>query len=169
MFLIDVGYPSEEEEIDIVRRTTGSDAAEVSAVLSAEEIFSLQSIVRRVPIGDAVLDYALRLTRATRLTTEDAPEWVKEWLQWGAGPRASQNLVLGAKAHALLNGRFYVAADDIRAVAKPVLRHRLITSFAAEANGITTDKVVERLLEEIQPNESTVLQDGKLPRVIAQG
>jgi len=122
-----------------------------------------------VPIADAVLDYALRLTRQTRLTTGEAPEWIKEWLQWGAGPRASQNLVLGAKAHALLQGRFYVAAEDIRAVAKPVMRHRLITSFAAEADGVTTDKVVERLLAETPANESQALADGKLPKVLAQG
>ena len=125
-------------------------------------------LVRRVPIADAVLEYALRLTRQTRLTTGDAPAWVQEWLQWGAGPRASQNLVLGAKAHALLQGRFYVAAEDIRAVAKPVLRHRLITSFAAEADGVTTDKVIERLLDETSPNDSAVLNDGKLPKVVSQ-
>ena len=169
MFMVKVDYPSEEEEREILRRTTEDRESEINAVLSAEEIFELQAIVRRVPIADAVLDYALRLVRQTRLTTGEAPDWIKEWLQWGAGPRASQNLVLGAKAHALLNGRFYVAADDIRAVAKPVMRHRLITSFAAEADGITTDRVVERLLEEVQPNASTVLQDGKLPKVIAQG
>ena len=98
-----------------------------------EDILALQSIVRRVPIADHVVDYALRLTRATRLTNDEAPGWVKEWLAWGAGPRSSQFLVLGSKARALLQGRFYVSAEDIRAVAKPVLRHRLVTSFAAEA------------------------------------
>jgi len=138
-------------------------------VLDANEIFELQHIVRRVPIADAVLDYALKLVRLTRLTTGEAPDWIVEWLQWGAGPRASQNLVLGAKARALLQGRFYVAAEDVRAVAKPVLRHRLITSFAAEADGVTTDKVVDRLLEQVQPNDSAVLADGRLPRVVAQG
>ncbi|MCB9878713.1 MAG: MoxR family ATPase [Planctomycetes bacterium] len=169
MFMVKVDYPSAEEEREILRRTTEDRKVEISPVLGASEIFELQQIVRRVPIADAVLEYALRLTRQTRLTTGDAPDWVKEWLQWGAGPRASQNLVLGAKAHALLQGRFYVAADDIRAVAKPVLRHRLVTSFAAEAEGISTDKVIERLLDEIQPNQSAVLADGKLPKVIAQG
>ncbi len=169
MFMVKVDYPSAAEEREILRRTTEDHAADIKAVLSGEDIESLQAIVRRVPIADAVLEYALRLVRQTRLTTGDAPAWVKDWLQWGAGPRASQNLVLGAKAHALLQGRFYVAAEDIRAVAKPVLRHRLITSFAAEAEGITTDKVVDRLLAETPANESQALADGKLPKVIAQG
>ena len=168
MFMVKVDYPSAEEEREILRRTTEDRDVEIQPVLGADEIFDLQNIVRRVPIADAVLDYALRITRQTRLTTGDAPEWVTEWLQWGAGPRASQNLVLGAKAHALLQGRFYVAAEDIRAVAKPVLRHRLITSFAAEADGVTTDKVIERLLDETQPNDSAVLNDGKLPKVVSQ-
>ncbi|MBL8730721.1 MAG: MoxR family ATPase [Planctomycetes bacterium] len=169
MFMVKVDYPSAAEEREILRRTTEDRSTEIRAVLSADEIFALQSIVRRVPIADAVLDYALRLTRLTRLTTGEAPPWINEMLQWGAGPRASQNLVLGAKAHALLQGRFYVAAEDVKAVAKPVLRHRLITSFAAEAEGITTDRVIERLLAEVDPNASAVLQDGKLPKVVAQG
>jgi len=169
MFMVRVDYPTAAEEREIVRRTTEERTTDIKAVLGAEDIEALQAIVRKVPIADAVLEYALRLTRQTRLTTPDAPAWVKEWLQWGAGPRASQNLVLGAKAHALLQGRFYVAAEDIRAVAKPVLRHRLITSFAAEADGITTDKVVERLLAETPANDSQALADGKLPKVIAQG
>ena len=157
------------DEREIVRRTTEDRKADVKAVLGADDIFALQDIVRRVPIADAVLEYALRLTRQTRITTDEAPAWAREWLQWGAGPRASQNLVLAAKAHALLHGRFYVAADDVRAVAKPVLRHRLITSFAAEADGVTTDKVVDRLLAETPANASEALADGKLPKVLAKG
>ncbi len=169
MFMVRVDYPSAAEEREILRRTTEDRATDIKPVLGAEEIFALQSIVRRVPIADAVLEYALRLTRQTRLTTGEAPAWIKEWLQWGAGPRASQNQVLGAKAHALLQGRFYVAAEDVRAVAHPVMRHRLITSFAAEADGVTTDKVVDRLLQETPANDSQALADGKLPKVIAQG
>ncbi|MGE3172775.1 MAG: AAA family ATPase [Planctomycetota bacterium] len=168
MFMVKVDYPTADDEREILRRTTEDNTVDVKAILGAEEIFALQDIVRRVPIGDAVLDYALKLTRTTRLTTDDAPDWIKEWLQWGAGPRASQNLVLGGKAHALLHGRFYVSAEDIRAVAKPVLRHRLITSFAAEAEGVTTDNVIDRLLEEVRPNESQAMADGKLPKVIKQ-
>jgi MoxR-like ATPase len=169
MFMVKVDYPTADEEREILRRTTEDRKVDIAPVLGAQEIFELQQIVRRVPIADAVLDYALALTRQTRITTGDAPAWMKEWLQWGAGPRASQNLVLGAKAHALLQGRFYVSAEDIRAVAKPVLRHRLVTSFAAEAEGVTTDRVVERLLDEVQPNQSAILADGKLPKVLAQG
>ena len=168
MFMVKVDYPNVKEEREILRRTTEDRNTDVKAVLSSETIFELQNIVRRVPIADAVLDYAMRLVRMTRLTTGEAPEWIKEWLAWGAGPRASQNLVLGGKARALLQGRFYVSAEDIRAVAKPVLRHRLITSFAAEAEGITTDKVIDRLLAEVQPNDSKALADGKLPKVIQQ-
>jgi MoxR-like ATPase len=166
MFMVKVDYPSDEEEREILRRTTEDRRSDVSAILGAEEILGLQEIVRRVPIADHVLDYVLKLTRSTRLTTDQASAWAKEWLSWGAGPRASQNLVLGAKAHALLHGRFYVAAEDVRAVAHPVLRHRLITSFTAEAEGITSDAVVNRLLEEIEPNASKALADGKLPGVI---
>ncbi len=168
MFMVKVDYPTLDEEREIIRRTTETRHDTVGAVLSKEDILSLQEIVRRVPISDHVLDYALRITRSTRLTTDQAPEWVKEWLSWGAGPRASQFLVLAGKARALLKGRFYVSADDIRAVAAPVLRHRMVTSFGAEAEGITTDSVVERLLAELDPNASEALADGKLPGVINQ-
>jgi MoxR-like ATPase len=168
MFMVHVDYPTLDEEREILRRTTESTESKVEAILGAAEILELQRIVRRVPIADHVLEYAMRLSRATRLTKEEAPEWIKEWLSWGAGPRASQNLVLGAKARALLQGRFYVSGEDVRAVAHPVMRHRLVTSFGAEAEGITADTVVARLLEEIQPNDSDALNDGKLPKVINQ-
>jgi MoxR-like ATPase len=168
MFMVKVDYPAMDEEREILRRTTETRHVEIQPILGKEEIQQLQEIVRRVPIADQVLDYALRLTRNTRLTTGEAPGWIKEWLAWGAGPRASQYLVLGAKAHAVLQGRMHVAADDIKAVARPVLRHRLITSFSAEAEGITTDTVVERLLQEIDPNRSAALSEGKLPRVFQQ-
>jgi MoxR-like ATPase len=168
MFMVQVDYPSQEEEREILRRTTESLETKVTSVLAADEILNLQKIVRRVPIADHVLDYAMRLARSTRLTGGEAPDWIQEWLSWGAGPRASQNLVLGGKARALLQGRFFVSGEDIRAVAHPVLRHRLVTSFSAEAEGITTDTVVTRLLEEIRPNDSEALSDGKLPKVINQ-
>jgi MoxR-like ATPase len=168
MFMVKVDYPTLEEEREVLRRTTELRHVDLQAVLGASEILELQEIVRRVPISDHVLDYALTLTRSTRLTTEGAPGWVKEWLAWGAGPRASQYLVLGAKARALLQGRFYVSAEDVRAVVHPVLRHRLITSFGAEAEGVTSDVVVDRLLDEYQPNRSPALEDGKLPGVISR-
>ncbi len=168
MFMVKVDYPSMSEEREILRRTTEIRHTELNAILDKDTIFNLQDIVRRVPISDHVMDYCLRLTRSTRLEKEEAPDWAKEWLAWGAGPRASQFLVLGAKARALLQGRFYVSAEDVRAIAHPVLRHRLVTSFAAEAEGINADTVIDRLLEEIKPNESEALADGKLPGIISQ-
>ncbi|MDP6929943.1 MAG: MoxR family ATPase [Planctomycetota bacterium] len=168
MFMVQVDYPELDEEREILRRTTEIRDSSVDACISAEDIMNLQEIVRRVPISDHVLDYALKLTRSTRITSDDAPDWIKEHLSWGAGPRASQYLVLGAKAHALLQNRFYVSADDIRTVAYPVLRHRLVTSFSAEAEGVTPDTVIDRLLEEFPANESDALADGKLPKVIQQ-
>jgi MoxR-like ATPase len=168
MFMVKVDYPSKDEEREILRRTTEVMESSISPVLSGADILNLQKIVRRVPIADHVMDYVLRLTRTTRLTSQDAPDWIKDWLTWGCGPRASQNLVLGGKARALISGRFYVSAEDIQAVAYPVLRHRLVTSFSAEAEGITTDTVVSRLLEEIRPNDSEALADGKLPKVLNQ-
>jgi MoxR-like ATPase len=168
MYMVKVDYPSMSEEREILRRTTETRHAELHAILGKDDIFALQKIVRRVPISDHVMDYCLRLTRSTRLDKDEAPDWVKEWLAWGAGPRASQFLVLGAKARALLQGRFYVSAEDVRAIAHPVLRHRLVTSFAAEAEGINADTVIDRLLEEIKPNESEALADGKLPGIISQ-
>ncbi|PIE22810.1 MAG: AAA family ATPase [Planctomycetota bacterium] len=166
MFMIKVDYPSLEEEREILRRTTEGQDVELSPVLSSQEILDLQDIVRRVPIADQVLDYAMRLARFTRLNNPNAPAFIKEQLAWGAGPRASQYLVIAAKAKAILAGRFYVSADDVKAVAHPVLRHRIICNFSAEAEGITPDMVVDRLLETVDPNESAALSDGKLPGVL---
>ena len=147
MFNILVDYPSEDEEFEIMRRTTSATASALDAILDGDEIQRLQEIVRKVPISDHVTRYAMRLTRATRLRTPDAPEFINEWLSWGAGPRACQYLILGGKARALLHGRHHVSTEDIDGVAHPVLRHRLITNFNAEAEGITTDKVIDRLIE----------------------
>ncbi|MEO0479260.1 MAG: MoxR family ATPase [Planctomycetota bacterium] len=168
MFMLKVDYPELEEEREILRRTTETKSQEVSAVITTQDILELQQIVRRVPIADQVLDYALRLTRATRITTEESPNWVKESLSWGAGPRASQFLVLAGKARALLHGRFHVSAEDIREIAHPVLRHRIVLSYGAEAEGMTPDHVIDRLLEEVSPNHSEALADGKLPSVLKE-
>ena len=146
MFNTLVHYPSEDEEFEIIKRTTQPQKVEVGAVLSGEEILALQELVRRVPIADEIIKYAMRLTRATRMNSESAPDFVNDWLSWGAGPRASQYLILGAKARAVLYGRHHVAREDIDAVALPVLRHRIITNFQAEAEGITPDKVISDLL-----------------------
>ena len=166
MFMIRVDYPTEEEEVQIMKRTTAGITEEVGQVLSGEDILKLQSIVRKVPIADDMIRYVLRLTRATRVQKPEAPEFVREWLAWGAGPRASQYLILGGKARALLHGRNYVAAEDIQAVANPVLRHRIVTNFSAEAEGITTDKIVDRLLSEIPLNDSPTLKDGRVPKIL---
>jgi len=162
MFNVKVDYPSRDEELDIMKLTTAGAAPELAKVLEGHEILELQETVRRVPIADPVMAYAVRLVRATRVDSEDAPAFVKEALSWGAGPRATQNLVLGGKARALLEGRFHVTVDDIRAVAHPVLRHRLITNYSAEAEGVTSDKLVDRLLETIRPDSD---DGGKLPEV----
>jgi MoxR-like ATPase len=151
MFNIQVGYPSEQEEFEIVRRTTMPLREDIGQVLSRDDILMLQDLVRRVPVADHVIRYALQLTRSTRRAPGVAapPEFVEEFIDFGAGPRASQYLILGGKARALLKGRTYVSTEDIRALALPVLRHRLVTNFAAEAEGITTENIVGRLIEQI--------------------
>ncbi len=166
MFNILVDYPTEEEEVQIMKRTTTLIEAKVESVLSGADILKLQDIVRRVPISDEVIRYVLRLTRATRVSKPEAPQFVKDLLAWGAGPRASQYLILGAKARALLQGRYYVSAEDIRSVAHPVLRHRILTNFSAEAEGITSDKIVDRLLAEVEVN-ATAWKDSGAPKVLS--
>ncbi len=149
MFKVFVGYPKYEEEYLIAETTTAQFDPTVEAVLSAEEISQLQGMVRRVPVAPHVLHYALRLVRATRVREGDVPDFIHEWVSWGAGPRGVQCLLLGGKARAVLDGRFFVTTDDVKAVAHPVLRHRVITNFAAESAGTTPDMVVDRLLETI--------------------
>jgi MoxR-like ATPase len=151
MFMVRVGYPTQEEELAIMKRTTSSRPQEVQACLTATDILHLQELVRRVPVADHVYDYAARLSRSTRPGTPEAAPFVNEWITWGAGPRASQNLILGGKARAILDGRASVTCEDVAAVAAPVLRHRIITNFNAEAQGVTSDVVVQRLLETIRP------------------
>ena len=147
MFNVKVGYPERDEEIEILRRTTSSHAAKVKAIFTGEELLALQEIVRKVPVGDHVYGYAVDLVRQTRISENYAAPEVKRWLDWGAGPRASQYLLLGAKARALLKGRFHATVEDVQALAKPVLRHRLVLNFAAESEGLTTDMVIQRVLE----------------------
>jgi len=153
MFMITIEYPAESEELEILRRTTSQEEANLQAVLTGQDVKRVQDLVRQTPVADHVAQYALRLVRATRVREHSEenpkPQVVTDYLSWGAGPRASQFLVLGAKAHAILRGEFHVSPEDIRAVAKPAMRHRIITNFSAEADGITTDDVIDRLLEEI--------------------
>ncbi|MBI1372035.1 MAG: AAA domain-containing protein [Phycisphaera sp.] len=147
MFEIKVGYPSEDEELEIVRRTTARQRVAVDPVLNAEEVMEIQRVVRDVPVADHVIRYALRLVRATRVSDPgEKPDFIRKFLSWGAGPRASQNLILAGKARAILSGRAHVEPEDIQASAHPVLRHRLITNFNAEADGIGSDEVIDRLL-----------------------
>jgi len=158
MFNILVDYPNEEEEYRIVEMTTTTQQTKVERVLSGTDILELQEIVRKVPVAPYVIRYAMKFARLTRKTKGEVPHFIREYVTWGAGPRASQYLVLGAKARAVLHGRNYVSCEDIRAVAGPVLRHRIITNFNAEAEGIKPDEIVRRLAEMIprDPKEETV-------------
>jgi MoxR-like ATPase len=165
MFNIYVDYPSEEEEFQIVRRTTADFSVQLAHTLNADEILSLQQIVRRVPVADHVARYALKFTRLTRRDAPDAPDFIHDYVSWGAGPRASQYLVLGAKARAVLHGRFYASCEDVRAVAAPVLRHRIMTNFNAEAEGIKPDDIVARLCEVIPITEEDPSHSGHVAEV----
>ncbi|RPI62323.1 MAG: AAA family ATPase [Planctomycetaceae bacterium] len=156
MFKIFVKYPKWEEEFDIIRLTTAAQKTQLTKVLDGPEIIRLQEIIRRVPVADHVIHYAMKLVRATRILDGDVPEIVKNYVSWGAGPRACQYLILGAKVRAVLHGHFHVSTDDIKAVAKPVLRHRIVTNFNADAEGFTSDKIIDRLLEIIPASESPI-------------
>jgi MoxR-like ATPase len=147
MFLIHVDYPTAAEELRIARETTGGAPATLSPVLTGPEILELQDVVRRVPVPDHVYEYAVKLARASRPADESAPDWVRSWVQWGAGPRAVQYLVLGAKAHSVLRGSYLVQTEDIEAVAEPVMAHRVLTNFHAESEGVTSREVIRRLIE----------------------
>jgi MoxR-like ATPase len=149
MFMINIGYPSKKEERQIVRATTMDMDAAPEPVLTGADILHIQKVLRKLPVSDHVVDYAVNLARATRPKEPNTPAFINDLLTWGAGPRAAQYLVLGAKASALLDGRLNVSCEDVRRVAKPVLRHRIFTNFNADAEGIGPDQVIERLLEEI--------------------
>ena len=150
MFMVKITYPKPEEEIEILRRTTGTEEVQLKKVFTPEEILQLQKIVRQVPVPDHVYDYALKLVQSTRPGHLDVPE-VTKWIQWGAGPRGGQQLILGAKARALLSGRYHATTEDIAVLAKPVLRHRIVCSFAAQAAGLGSDVLIDRLLEYHKP------------------
>jgi hypothetical protein len=145
-----MGYPSAEEEKRIARETTGAAKGRLNQLLSGEKILAFQQLVRRVPVPEHIYDYAVAIVRKTRPSEADAPAWLKELVGWGAGPRAVQYLILGAKARAALKGSYMVRMEDIEAVASPVLAHRVITNFAAESQGMTSKKVVERLVAEMR-------------------
>ncbi len=153
MFLIELDYPSEAEEVEIARTTTGDPLPVLDELLNAEEILRHQDLVRRVPVPDHIYTYAARLVRQTRPNSSAAPDWLKPLVSWGAGPRAVQNLILGAKARAALLGSYMVRLEDIQAIASPVLTHRIITTFAAQAEGISSKEIARRLVEETSTEE----------------
>jgi len=148
MFLIHVDYPKEEEEARIARETTAGAMPTLEAVLSGEKIIEYQQVVRRVPVPDHVYDYIVRMVRMSRPSLETSPEFVKNWVMWGAGPRAVQYLVLGARAHAVLRGSYLVQVEDVDAVAECVLSHRILTNFHAESEGISSRDIITRLIAE---------------------
>jgi MoxR-like ATPase len=158
LFMINVGYPSENEELDIVKRTTARREVQLEHVVDAEKVMQIQNLVRDVPAADHVIRYALRLVRATRRPARGAddhrPEYIRQYLSWGAGPRASQALILAGKARAVLHGRTHVTPEDVQQVAPPVLRHRLITNFNAEADGVRSDDLIDQLLGDIKPDSA---------------
>jgi MoxR-like ATPase len=151
MLNIKIGYPSYAEEVAIVESTTGAGGGELRRLLDGPEVLACQDVVRRVPVAENVTSYAVRLVRATRAGTADESRTAAEFLAWGAGPRAAQFLVRGAKARALLDGRPTPAIEDVRRLAHPVLRHRLVANFHAEAEGVGKDALIDRILEEVRP------------------
>ncbi|NNE93340.1 MAG: MoxR family ATPase [Verrucomicrobiales bacterium] len=151
MFNIQVNYPSEQEEQDIIKRVTGTYKANIEKQLNAESVLRLQDVVRRVPAADHVVSYAAQIARASRPKEESSPDFIKEMVAWGAGPRAGIYLILAAKARAILQGRYHATTEDVRAVAHPVLRHRVLTTFNAEAAGVTSDDIVTMLVEQFKP------------------
>ncbi len=167
MFKVFVNYPSFGEEFEIARRTTTIAMDEPTPVLSGDQILELQRLVRRVPVSDHVINYTLALVRQTRIDQPGAPKFIKDWLSWGAGPRAVQYLILGGKARSLLNGRTHVQTDDIQALALPVLRHRILTNFTAASEGVTPDTVIDKLVKETPSKEGELTRDERFKKIFA--
>ncbi len=169
MFKVFVQYPSFDEELEIVQKTTALETDAVSPVLGASEILDLQKNVRQVPVSDHVCRYALSLVRQTRVDQKKGiPDIVQKYVSWGAGPRAVQFLILGGKARALLHGRSHVTTDDMRALAKPVLRHRIVMSFLAESEGMTSDMLVEKLLEITPTSQDDLFRDPRFQSLFTE-
>ncbi len=167
MFKVFIGYPSYDEEYTVAERTTTHLDPEISEVLPGSEIRRFQQVVRRVPAAPDVIRHALDLTRATRPTEPQSPEFVRKMVTWGAGPRSVQALILGGKARAALRGRHHVSSDDIRALAHPVLRHRLVTNFSAEAEGYTPDRIIDELLACVDPTKTSLDGDERISKVLS--
>ncbi|NIL98955.1 MAG: AAA domain-containing protein [Planctomycetales bacterium] len=167
MFKVFVNYPSFDEEFEIARRTTTVVTDHITPALTAEEIIQLQQVVREVPVSDHVIRYTLSLVRQTRVGHAGVPDFVADQVSWGAGPRAVQYLILGGKARSLLHGRTHVSTDDIQALAKPVLRHRLVVNFAAESEGVTQDDIVDKLLDETPTKEDELSRDARFQEIFS--
>ena len=148
MFLIHVDYPSDDQELRIARETTGGATPDLKEVIRGDEIIDYQKVVRRVPVPDHVYTHIVRLVRKSRPKLDTSPQWIKDWVMWGAGPRAVQSLVLGAKARAVLRGSYLAQIEDVDAVAEPVLAHRILTNFHAESEGVTSLDIIRRLIKE---------------------
>lgn len=167
MFKIFVDYPSFTDEKKIAIATTSNQINDIKPVMSGEDVEEVQTLVRQVPVSDHVADYALAIVRQTRVGTDGVPDFVNDCLAFGAGPRAVQNLLLGAKARALLQGRTHLSTEDIDALAKPVLRHRVVTTFSAQSDGITTDDVIDRLIENTPSAEGELTRDPRIAKIFA--
>lgn len=167
MMKVLVRYPTFQEEFEVARRTTGSSSGSIDSVLSADDILSLQQFVRSIEVSENAIRYALALVRQTRIDQEGIPDYVRDQLSWGAGPRAVQFLILGAKTRAAMNGRAHVSADDIKFLAKPVLRHRIVVTFAAESEGVSSDSVIDRLLAETPTEQDELLHDARFQKIFA--
>ena len=167
MFKVLVTYPNFDEEFEVARRTTTTEGDSVVPVVAPEEILTLQTLVREVPVSDHVIRYTLSLVRQTRVGTNGVPDVVADQLAWGAGPRAVQFLIVGAKARALMDHRSHVTIADIQALAKPVLRHRIVVNFAAESDGIKTDHVIDQLLETTPTQEDELANDARFQAIFA--
>src|SRR5439155_11877865 len=162
-----VKYPNFNEELEIARRTTALITEDIEAVLGGDQILELQKLVRKVPVTDHVIQYTLALTRQTRVGEPGVPKFIRDWLSWGAGPRAVQYLILGGKARALLHGRTYVQCEDIQSLAAPVLRHRILTNFTAASEGIAPDSVVTKLIQETPSREGELTRDERFKKIFA--
>jgi MoxR-like ATPase len=167
MFKVFVKYPKFNEEFEIARRTTALQTDDTQPVLAGEQILELQRLVRKVPVTDEIIRYTLALVRQTRIGEPGVPKFIKDWLSWGAGPRAVQNLILGGKARALLHGRAHVQHEDVQALAVPVLRHRILTNFTATSEGITPDVVINRLLKETPSRDGELTKDERFKKIFA--
>jgi MoxR-like ATPase len=167
MFKVFVSYPSFQEEFEVARRTTALQIDRIQPVLTGQEIIDLQKIVREVPVSDHVIRYALSLVRQTRVGSAGTPDFVQDQLGWGAGPRAVQFLILGGKARALLRGRTHVTTDDVAALAKPVLRHRIVVNFAAQSDGISADNIIEKLISVTPTKEDELTSDARFKKIFA--